>query len=92
MIKVNDILKIVDIDKKAVNIETWNFLNEYFIAYKDQVLKEHLIDMTGAIEEVTNEDPEHLPQNKFAKKIISEVAELWTLCVKHEAGYVRFIE
>lgn len=88
MITIDNILKIADIQKNQVSIETWHYLNNFFVTYRDAVLREHLINIQDAMEAVDCEEPNFSP----SKKTIEEVKELHALCNEHEAGYIRFIE
>ncbi len=88
MIQIENILKVLDIQKNQVSEETVTYLSN-FTAYTDEdnILKEHLINIHDAMEDVNEDKPENRPY----KKIISEVKELHALCDKNKAGYIRFI-
>ena len=97
MIQIENILKIVDIQKNQISIATWHYLNNFFIAYRDEKLREHLINITDAYEDVTSVDSEFLEitghfSDPNASNIIKEVTELNNLCQKNDSGYVLFIE
>jgi hypothetical protein len=91
-ITVENIMKVIDIQKTAIHSATWHFLNNYFVAFKDNCLKENLVNIYDAMYEVTEEEPEYLPSNMYTSIIIQEVKELRDLCDNNDAGYIRFIE
>lgn len=93
MITIDNILKIADVQKNQVSQATYNYLINFFVTYRDELLKEHLINIDEAIEDVTADKPELLTKNKYTSLITKEVKELHKVCsIKNEAGYIRFIE
>lgn len=84
-IKVLNVLKCIDIDAKAVNIATWNYCNNFHITYRDNVLREHLININSALEEINEYEP------KKKKEISKDLKVLNKLADAHDAAYVRFI-
>jgi hypothetical protein len=87
MIQIDNVLKIVDIQKNQVSEDTFKYLSN-FITYTDNVLDEHIINIQDAIDDVNEDKPEYSPSSKTIK----EVKELQTILNDNEAGYVRFIE
>jgi hypothetical protein len=94
MIQIDNILKIVDIQKNQVSKDTFDWLSNY-INYLDQVLKEHLINIQDAIDEAEAEgefSDLQMDTTPNAEVILKEVRELHELCKNNDAAYIRFIE
>lgn len=81
-IQYDNILRIIDIHSKQISPETLQYINEQKITYQDQVMKEHIYNITDMIEEGLETD------NKVIEK---EMEQMHRLCIKHKAGYVRII-
>ncbi len=88
--KVQNVMKVIDINAKDVNIATWNYLSNFHITYRDEVLKEHLLDIQQAIDtDLRAELPENMLPN--LKVIEEEIRQLGVLAFDNDAAYVRFI-
>ena len=81
-IEVSNILKVVDIHQSQISISTWGYLNKFFVTYRDEKLREHLIDVNEAKENTS------IKRSSLIKK---EINKLFKLAQKYNAGYVRFI-
>lgn len=87
MIRIEDILKVADIERDTVTGKTLGWLTSgQFTSYKDQVLKEDLINIDDAIEEI-NQNP-----GCISKAVQKQVVKLKKLLDKNDCGYLRFIE
>lgn len=80
---ISDVVKIIDVDSECVSNKTIEFLSDAFTTYRDQVLKEDLIDIGNAVDE--------LAEHKLSSDVKREIRSLGKLASKHDAAYVRFI-
>lgn len=90
LIKVLNLIKVIDVDRKSISDPTFNYLNKYFITYRDDKLQEHLINLQDAKEDIEI-DKEWIQHNEYAKLIEQEVQALIKEANKSDAAYVRFI-
>ena len=73
-----DIVRVIDLDRKVVSDELYNHLVCHHMTYKDQHLKEHLINIDDA--------NDHAPR-KFKKAI----SFLRSIASNRNSSYIRFI-
>ena len=83
--KVNNILKVIDVNKSEVNPLTVDFLSDYYCSYRDTMenMAEDLLDI------VTANEPDALSVSKHLV-VRREIKQLLKLAEKHDAAYVRF--
>jgi hypothetical protein len=91
MITIQDVIKFIDINVNDVNNSTYKYLINNFVVYHDNNLREHLISINDAEEDLM--ENEFIKEFSYNEDIIrKEVIELQELAVKHEAAYIRFIK
>ncbi len=85
-IQVINIMKVIDIDKMDIDNSTWEFLNMFHVTYKDQILREHIINIGDALEDLGNIASEN------AKIVKKEIRQLAKLADKNDSAYIKFVE
>ena len=83
IITVENVMHVIDVHISRVDNATKQWLENEHLDYRDQVAKEHLINIAG-IEDYELEDVLPIVRN--------EIIALQVLARVHEAGYVRFID
>lgn len=82
IITVENVMHVIDVHVSRVDKATIQWLENERVDYRDQVAKEHLINIAG----IEDEDLEEV-----LPIVRDEVIALQVLARVHEAGYVRFI-
>lgn len=80
--KVENVMKVIDVPARDVDEKLIMFLENHYVIYRDTVLKEHLCDVNGAVEE--------LEEGDLPNKLIEQLNKLNQLAAENDAAYVRF--
>lgn len=85
-IQVQNVLKVIDIERTQVNQKTRDFLREYYTMYSDKLdtMGEDLIDVNSASEPDAN-------SKSRSPKVREEIQKLAQTANNHGAAYVRFV-
>lgn len=83
-IQTGSIMRVVDIDKSNVSIETYGYLRG-FVEYKDKNIGEDIINIQDAQEDCAD------PDNLYSAIVKEQVQALHCITRLAYAGYVRFI-
>lgn len=84
IIPVQNTFKVIDIFHTHISDKTFDFL-EGQSAYRDQVLNEHLINVSNMVDD---------PKEHGLKRsgiVWKEINALHELCLKYKAAYIRFV-
>lgn len=87
---ITSVTKVLDIDgKELLGSTVMYLLNEPGPAYRDQILKEHLYDIPGLIDELSgDEDDQCIHPSPEAMK---EIEKINKIMIKRGCAYLRII-
>lgn len=88
-IEIENILKIVDIGVHQVSDETVDHLEQNFADWRDQILKEHIVNIESAVESIEENSDSAM---ELHESQINEIKALAELAKANDAGYIRFVE
>jgi hypothetical protein len=91
-IEVDNILHIVDICAHSLSEKTIEYLEESQVDWRDQVMKEHIINVGNAVEEIDDDEDQFMQNTGLDHNNIAEIRELHRLVNLHSAGYIRIVE
>lgn len=89
---VQNVMKVIDIHTSQFSPDTLNYLCNFFVTYKDMVLKEDLLNILDAHDDCFDETPPiqaMAPKKWYTEELKSEIAELKRLADKNDAAYIR---
>lgn len=73
-----DIMMVIDIDRSVVTEELFEYLLDNHVTYRDQVIKEHLININDALDECPS-------RFRVAIRTLNKIAD------NQKAAYIRFV-
>lgn len=90
---VQNVLKVIDIHHSQLEALTINYLANFFVTYRDKVLKEDILNISEASEDCVFHEENELvaPKAWYTDGLKAEIAALRALADEHDAAYIRII-